>query len=512
MNLPFILDVAIGLIFIYLILSLLASEIQELLATVFQWRAEHLRRSIEVFLSGDAQNADEAKVLQLANQIYSNPLIKSINQQAKGVISNIPRRATWAMANVYRSFGQNTALNDKSQTVFGGDRRSGPSYIPSNVFATTLMETLQFPMLAERLSESRLDNFKNQRLTEIENVIFQLQEQLGENEEFADFFDFTYQNYSELQANFEQVIWNLQQKKLDLRDSVNRMTVSLDKYIESFSANSPNNELINKASQRLQFLKNNSFGDVDRTISLAGLKPNVREVAQAVKRGTDIYQELNTALKDKDNETLQNIEKLIDRLPPGLANNITKLAQRAEMNMTNTSEGVNTLSQEIQNHFDNSMERASGVYRRNAKGVALLIGLVIAAATNADAFHMISRLSKDSALRDTITQNAGQIVLQNRTQLGYVDIDTLRSQTDEALNSIALPIGWTDANLEKQILWTTKKQKQFPYWKIITLIPGWIVSGVAIGMGAPFWFDLLGKIVNVRNSGRPPASSTRNEQ
>jgi hypothetical protein len=511
MNLPFILDVAIGLIFIYLILSLLASELQELLATVFQWRAEHLRKSIEVFLSGDAQNANEDRVVHLANQIYSNPLIKSLNQQAKGVISNIPRRATWAIASFYRSAGKNTALNDKSETVFGGDRRSGPSYIPSNVFASILMETLQLPVLAQTLSQSRLDSFKNERLAEIENVIFGLQEQLGDDEEFADFFNFAYQGYAELRANFEQVIWNLEQNKSDLNESVNRMIASLDKYIESFSENSPNNELIAKASQRLQFLKNSSFPDAETTISLGGFKPNVREIAQAVKQGTDIYQELNNALKNKDNPTLQNLEKIIDKLPPALANNITKLAERAEMNMTNTSEGVNILRQEVQNHFDNSMERASGVYKRNAKGVALLIGLVIAAATNADAFHMISRLSKDSALRDTITQNAGQIVLQNRNQLGYVDIETLRSQTDEALNSIALPIGWTDANLEKQVAWTTKKQKQFPYWRIITIIPGWIVSGIAIGMGAPFWFDLLGKIVNVRNSGRPPASSASRE-
>jgi flagellar biosynthesis protein FliR len=41
MSLPLILDIAIGLIFIYLILSLLASEIQELIATLLQWRAKH---------------------------------------------------------------------------------------------------------------------------------------------------------------------------------------------------------------------------------------------------------------------------------------------------------------------------------------------------------------------------------------------------------------------------------------------------------------------------------------
>ena len=91
-------------------------------------------------------------------------------------------------------------------------------------------------------------------------------------------------------------------------------------------------------------LKNNSFANVEDTISLAGLRPNVKEVAQAIQRGTNIYQELATSLQDKDNETFENLEKLIDRLPPPLANNITKLAQRAEMNITNTSEGVNITS------------------------------------------------------------------------------------------------------------------------------------------------------------------------
>ncbi|MFM6531897.1 MAG: hypothetical protein ACKPIB_27020, partial [Dolichospermum sp.] len=77
MNLPFILDVALGLIFIYLILSLLASEIQELMTTVLQWRAEHLRRSVEIFLAGDAQNSEKPEVIQLVNRIYGNPLIQS---------------------------------------------------------------------------------------------------------------------------------------------------------------------------------------------------------------------------------------------------------------------------------------------------------------------------------------------------------------------------------------------------------------------------------------------------
>jgi hypothetical protein len=40
---------------------------------------------------------------------------------------------------------------------------------------------------------------------------------------------------------------------------------------------------------------------------------------------------------------------------------------------------------------------------------------------------------------------------------------------------------------------------------IIKLIFGWLLAAMAISMSAPFWFDLLGKVVNVRNAGSKPA-------
>ena len=47
MNLPTIFNIAIGLIFIYLVLSLFASQIQEVIATILEWRAEQLTQAIE---------------------------------------------------------------------------------------------------------------------------------------------------------------------------------------------------------------------------------------------------------------------------------------------------------------------------------------------------------------------------------------------------------------------------------------------------------------------------------
>ena len=59
MNLPTIFNIAIGLIFIYLVLSLVASQIQEILATLLEWRAEQLTRAIENLVLGDTDPASE---------------------------------------------------------------------------------------------------------------------------------------------------------------------------------------------------------------------------------------------------------------------------------------------------------------------------------------------------------------------------------------------------------------------------------------------------------------------
>jgi hypothetical protein len=74
-----------------------------------------------------------------------------------------------------------------------------------------------------------------------------------------------------------------------------------------------------------------------------------------------------------------------------------------------------------------------------------------------------------------------------------------------------LPIGWDNVNLNQQ-------SKEGIGWKFKELFfsplqwLGWIVTGIAISMGASFWFDLLGKVINVRNTGSKPAVRADEEQ
>ena len=142
------------------------------------------------------------------------------------------------------------------------------------------------------------------------------------------------------------------------------------------------------------------------------------------------------------------------------------------------------------------MERATGVYRRNAKAVALMIGIATAVAINADSFHIASRLATDPILRDTVVQAADQLVTESSGDLSQ-DLTQVQAAVDTALAEIPFPLGYTDAVLKQQ----REAEAAWPLPLVQRRWLGWLVSGFAISMGSTFWFNALKTIVNVRNTG-----------
>ena len=526
MSLPFILDVTIGLVFIYLILSLLASEIQELITTVLQWRAVHLKKSIEILIAGNVHQSEEDSIIELVDDLYDHPLIKSVNQEAKGFLTILPRKLIWFIS----TLPVKLSLSGKKRTnsIFGyikntlgetnGEKRSAPSYIPSDTFATTLMETLGIPQLVEKLTESRLINFAHQQFHAVQNILIKLRETTYDTDESVQkFLDNLEQDFKQFEYEVQVIISDYEKDKIDLVSSMNRMARSLDKFIEIFALDMPENQLILKALQRLKLFRKDIFDNIEQTIYLQGLRPNIHEVVQLINVNSAIHKEFINEFTNKDSEAYQTfeylcqkLEKFSKKLPPSVIDNMATLAKRAQLKAKSTEDGINILRQEIAETFDNSMERASGVYRRNAKGVALLIGISIAIIANADTFHIVSILSKDAAIRTAIVNNAGQVVQTNSVN-SPEEIKILREDTNNLIAEITLPIGWNKVNLEQQLVSLPDENNPTLFNRYVTMVFGWLISGVAISMGAPFWFELIGRVVNVRNSGKPPKASVKSE-
>lgn len=283
MNIPAIVDVVIGLIFIYLILSLLASEIQELISTVLQWRAQHLRQSIINLLAGDTitdQNIEAAK--RLTKDLYNHPLLNDINQEARGLFATLFRKITWFFSWIYQ------IITGRKEGVFG-NKVSAPSYIPAETFATALIERLGIAKLVEPLIEAKFDRFKNSLLENISSIL--------EDEE-------NIPNFQKLKSDLQKIYEDFTNGNITSLAAIDKMSLRIDQFI---------NQLGNgEAKTKLTIWKKGFFGRQNElAIVNGGLKPTVEEVASLVNQNSRTYQ----AYKDRFKKYYQQrYQKVVEEL------------------------------------------------------------------------------------------------------------------------------------------------------------------------------------------------------
>lgn len=495
MNLPIIIDIIIGLVFIYLSLSLLASEIQELIATVLQWRAEHLKKSIEVLIAGGNEGVrDEAQfqlVGRLANLIYSNPIINDLNQGAKGPLSQAFRSFNRSLGTLYRRL-------TGTRNVFG-DKSSGPSYIPSESFSSSLLDTLKIQELMQSITETRLERFKDLQLAQIKVIVDGLNLSASTKPIIE-------QEFLWLTGEFNRVVEDYKNEIDSLKNSLDRMSEKLGFYINDSQVYLPESELEGREFQRqMGFIKTNFDSEFERETLRKQLQPSLSNVLNTIRKVRKTQETVTEIMEEKEGSPIyQQIQATVDSMPESLKNSLYILAERAQKDGGDTQEQLQRFQREIEIWFDRSMERASGVYKRNARGVAILLGTAIAIGANADSVNIINRLSKDSMLRSTVNLYAQQLVEKNTPAKldNLTNLTKVQNQVGIALDNLAVPFGWSEPNrleidTEGNVLWPAFFTKFF----------GWILSGVAISMGAVFWFDVLSKIINIRNSGKKPPST-----
>ena len=79
-------------------------------------------------------------------------------------------------------------------------------------------------------------------------------------------------------------------------------------------------------------------------------------------------------------------------------------------------------------------------------------------------------------------------------------------------SALRLPIGWPGWPLQSSTYHgTDSRTPHHPGdWWLKTL--GLIITALAAMQGGPFWFDLLGKLINLRLTGPPPAKTGQANQ
>ena len=175
------------------------------------------------------------------------------------------------------------------------------------------------------------------------------------------------------------------------------------------------------------------------------------------------------------------------------------------------------LQKQLEGWYDSSMDRVSGWYKRRSQIIVLGAGVLITVLVNADCIQIARRLFTDSSLRDSVGRLAEDRMKQIPPPVAASDTaaqpappannaapaapaaglpsaaDRLKGDLAD-LDRIGLPLGMA-------------KGEKWDWLYLKAHVLGWLVTVLAISLGAPFWFDLLNKFMVIRSTVKPSEKS-----
>lgn len=183
----------------------------------------------------------------------------------------------------------------------------------------------------------------------------------------------------------------------------------------------------------------------------------------------------------------------------------------------------------IESWYDAAMDRAAGWYRRHTQARLFWLALPLAILANINSVVIADYLThapearkaaaavgasaaqrapgwtkgvgkpSDSMAAPATTDGASQAADRDRYAADY------RAQLDR----IGLPIGWQSSAEAQTLSLVPPYEDGFVGWLTgsALLIMGYLLTTLAIMLGAPFWFDMLGRLVVIRSTIKPKEKS-----
>jgi hypothetical protein len=176
---------------------------------------------------------------------------------------------------------------------------------------------------------------------------------------------------------------------------------------------------------------------------------------------------------------------------------------RALMSAIDSAQGdLDKVRTNLEGWYDSTMDRVSGWYKRSTQKVIFFVALFVVVALNVNVITIADSLYRNQALRDAAVAAAGK---QGAGEIGY-------SGALKTFDELRLPIGWSGgwgaprSAVEKQL--TRDSKASFELWNdVLAPLLGLLATAFAATLGAPFWFDVLNRVMVIRASVKPDEKS-----
>jgi len=175
--------------------------------------------------------------------------------------------------------------------------------------------------------------------------------------------------------------------------------------------------------------------------------------------------------------------------------------------------------------FEQGMSRVSGWYKRTSQVRVFVLAAAVTLVMNADTVKILRTLWNNPTMTAVVVESA-----KGRLQKGRPDAESLPmvkyENPDDPTASTPTEVPGRDivSPEERKLLgdvmgwdgdwyndWPGHENQGFAWWiayLLKTHLLGWVMTILAVSLGAPFWFDILNKFMNARNAGKPPEKSS----
>ena len=168
-------------------------------------------------------------------------------------------------------------------------------------------------------------------------------------------------------------------------------------------------------------------------------------------------------------------------------NGLNPNVSRALLHAIDTAQGdLKQAEKNVASWFDDSMDRVAGWYKRSTQWLVFVIALVVTVLGNVDSIAIAKHLYQDETARAAAVQSAEASVAGSKLPEPQ--------KAREVLEQLELPIGWTNSG-------------QPVGWGMLDRVLGWLLTTFAATLGAPFWFDVLNKVMVIRSTVKPREKS-----
>ena len=166
------------------------------------------------------------------------------------------------------------------------------------------------------------------------------------------------------------------------------------------------------------------------------------------------------------------------------------------------------LQSEIEKWYSEVMQRASGWYKRKTQLTIFVIGFLVSITFNADTLNIASYLKNDPEARAQVVEMASTYVEQAENMSGDGTeqsaqelMDSARALIDEEIQSVSsvLGLGWEGGFSQGM---AEAFGAPFSLQVFGIKLFGWLMTTFALSLGAPFWFDVLNKAMNLRGAAK----------